>query len=113
RDTRAAVAFLLKASEAPVSEELAYSDDLTPDWHWHLVPDLLEKGERDGSRRSSSGWRQSTFPGDWSFGTRRRIARAVSASVSADVVTRPARRTDFSAAASRSNSAATSALDSM
>jgi hypothetical protein len=43
----------------------------------------------------------------------RRIARAVSAIVNADVTWRPLVRTDFSAAASPSSSAATNALDSM
>lgn len=45
-DTRAAASYLLRAADAPPSEELAYSDNLMPDWHWHLVPDLLERGER-------------------------------------------------------------------
>src|SRR5262249_20422169 len=43
----------------------------------------------------------------------RRIARAASAIVSADVTMRPRARTDFSASASRSRSAATRALDSI
>jgi len=46
-DRDAAVSFLLKASEAPASEEIVYSDELTPDLYWHVVSDLLEQGERD------------------------------------------------------------------
>jgi tetratricopeptide (TPR) repeat protein len=45
-DRKTAVDFLRKASEAPPSEELAYSDNLVSDLHWHLASDLLETGER-------------------------------------------------------------------
>jgi beta-lactamase regulating signal transducer with metallopeptidase domain/tetratricopeptide (TPR) repeat protein len=45
-DTKAAVGFLRKASQAPQSEELAYADHLVSDRHWHLASDLLEAGER-------------------------------------------------------------------
>jgi beta-lactamase regulating signal transducer with metallopeptidase domain len=45
-DSQAAVGFLRKASEAPASEEMAYSDNLVADLHWHLAADLLETGER-------------------------------------------------------------------
>ena len=68
---------------------------------------------RRSNRRSAR-----TAARSWSVVSRaavraRRIARAASAIVRADVTFRPRARTDFSAAASRSSSAATRALDSM
>jgi hypothetical protein len=46
-DRAAAVRFLLKASEAPVSEELAYGPDALFGLRWNLAKDLVERGERD------------------------------------------------------------------
>ena len=46
-DRAAAVRFLMKASEAPPSEELAYGGDAISGLHWNLAKDLVERGERD------------------------------------------------------------------
>jgi hypothetical protein len=46
-DRSAASAFLLNASKAPPTEELAYREDVVSGVHWHLARDLLERGERD------------------------------------------------------------------
>jgi len=67
---------------------------------------------RRSNRRSAR-----TAARSWSVVSRavvraRRIARAASAIVNAEVAVRPRARTDFSAPVSRSNSAATRALDS-
>ena len=35
-----------RASNAPGSEDLAYSDTLVSGQHWHLPGDLLQQGER-------------------------------------------------------------------
>jgi hypothetical protein len=46
RDTKRAVEHLRKASQAPVSEELAYSEGIVSGVHWHLARDLFKQGER-------------------------------------------------------------------
>jgi beta-lactamase regulating signal transducer with metallopeptidase domain len=45
-DTEKAAQFLRKASRAPASEELAYSDGMVSTFRWHLAADLLKRGER-------------------------------------------------------------------
>jgi hypothetical protein len=47
-DTATAVKLLMKAADAPASEELAYGDDVM--WEllrWHLTADFVERGQRD------------------------------------------------------------------
>lgn len=46
-DQKKAVEFLRDASQAPSSEELAYSEGLVSGVHWHLAADLLARGQRD------------------------------------------------------------------
>jgi beta-lactamase regulating signal transducer with metallopeptidase domain len=46
KDTKRAVEYLRKASQAPVSEELAYSEGIVSGVHWHLARDLLKQGQR-------------------------------------------------------------------
>jgi beta-lactamase regulating signal transducer with metallopeptidase domain len=46
-DRAAAVRFLMKASDAPVSEELAYGNDVISGLRWNLAKDLYDRGERD------------------------------------------------------------------
>jgi hypothetical protein len=46
-DRKTAAVFLRKASRAPASEELAYSEGIASHYHWHLAADLLKQGERD------------------------------------------------------------------
>jgi hypothetical protein len=46
-DRAAAVRYLMNASEAPPSEELAYGGDAISGLHWNLAKDLVERGERD------------------------------------------------------------------
>lgn len=67
------------------------------------------RSNRRSARTAARSWSAVSCPA----ARARRIARAASAIVSADVTRRPRVRTDFSASASRSSSAATSALDSM
>jgi hypothetical protein len=45
-DREKAAQFLRKASRAPASEELAYSDGMVSTFQWHLAGDLLKLGER-------------------------------------------------------------------
>lgn len=45
-DRKAAVLFLRKASRAPESEELAYSQGMASSHQWHLAGELLKQGER-------------------------------------------------------------------
>jgi len=46
-DTKKAVLFLRRASRAPASEELAYSNGIVSSHHWHLAADLLKLGEKE------------------------------------------------------------------
>jgi hypothetical protein len=69
--------------------------------------------ERRSNRRSARTASRSSSAVSRAPMRARRIARAASAIVNAEVTWRPRVRTDFSAAASRSSSAATNALDSM
>jgi hypothetical protein len=78
-----------------------------------IVSVTATRKQRRSNRRSAR-----TAARSWSAVNRpaacaRRIARAASAMVNAEVTLRPRVRTDFNAAASRSRSAATRALDSM
>jgi hypothetical protein len=46
-DRKKAALFLRNASQAPPSEELAYSNGIVSSYQWHLAADLLKLGERD------------------------------------------------------------------